>query len=167
MNLLMLSLLASFCPDGEKAELNKACPDFTVKDLAGKEWKLSDLKGKIVVVNFWSYKCPSGKKIHGEIKEGVAKLEEAGIVYIGVCAYGETADELKKFQTNNDLKYTLCFDEGYKATKLFDAKVVTSTYILDKEGKLVYRAAWQGSVDAALALKEGKAIEKNDTKAAG
>ena len=39
----------------EDAEVAKA--DFTLKDLKGKEWKFSDLKGKIVVVNFWATWC--------------------------------------------------------------------------------------------------------------
>lgn len=166
MKLLALALLATFCLD-EKAELNKACPDLTVKDLAGKEIKLSELKGKVVMIHFWSYKCPSGKAILADLKEKAAKCEKEGIVFVGVCAYGETQDQLKKFHADNEIAYTLCFDDGYRATKLFDAKVVTSTYILDKEGKLVYRAGWEGAMDAALAANQGKAIEKNDTKAKG
>ncbi|RYZ26368.1 MAG: TlpA family protein disulfide reductase, partial [Chitinophagaceae bacterium] len=38
--------------------LNKAAPDFTLRDLKGKKWRLSALKGKTVVLNFWFATCP-------------------------------------------------------------------------------------------------------------
>ena len=40
------------------ALLNKPAPDFTLKDLTGKKWRLSQLKGKTVVLNFWFTTCP-------------------------------------------------------------------------------------------------------------
>jgi peroxiredoxin len=173
MKIAAVALAALLCLDGEKAELGKTCPDLALKDLSGKEVKLSDFRksdkteGKIVLVTFWSYKCPSGAAIMKDVAAAAEKCEKEGIAFVGICAYGETEDQIRKYVEREQVKYALCFDTNYAGTKLFDAKVVTASYVLDREGKLVYRGSWDQALNAALAAKDGKAIEKNDTKAKG
>jgi len=153
--------------DDEKAELGKVVPELLLKDLTGKEVKLSELRGKAVLIHFWSYKCPSGTRILSEVRELAEKCEKDGVVFFGICSYGESEAQLKKFAEKEQVKYPLCFDSQKKGAKLFGAEVVTTSYVLDKEGKLVYRGAWDKAWDAAAAAKEGKEVEVKETKAKG
>ncbi len=175
MNLLLTlgcALLTSTSGE-DKAELGKVVPDLTFKDLSGKEFKLSDFRknekseGKVVHLVFWSYKCPSGAKIMADLKALSEKCEKEGVVFVGLCAYGESEDQLKKYADQNDVKYPLCFDTDKKGAKLFDAKVVTASFVLDREGKLVYRGAWGKAWAATEATLAGKEVAEKETKAKG
>jgi peroxiredoxin len=156
-----------------KAELGKVVPDLSWKNLQGKEVSLASFRktsesaGKPLLLVFWSYKCPSGKALLSQVEEAAAKSEKEGIGFIGICSYGESEADLKKFAEERGLRYTLCFDEGLKGAKLFDAKVVTAAVVLDRDGKLAYRGAWNKAWDAAAALAAGREVEVKETKAFG
>lgn len=166
---LILALALSVSAVDEKAELGKVVPDLVLKDLAGKEIKLSDFRkdgGKVVLVHFWSYKCPSGAKIMDKVRT-LAEKCGTDVQFIGICSYGESEADLKKYAEESGIKYTLCYDTDKKGAKLFDAKVVTASYVLDKEGKLVYRGNPDKVWDAVEAAKNGKEVAEKETKAKG
>ena len=52
----------SMIVEGQEAKLNETAPDFVLKDVDGKEFKLSDLKGKAVVLEWINFDCPFVKK---------------------------------------------------------------------------------------------------------
>lgn len=169
MNIAFALALSCLAQD-DPAELGKVVADLVLKDLNGKELKLSDFRkpeGKPLIVHFWSYKCPSGRAILEEIKKLAEKCEKEGVAFLGLCAYGESEEQLRKFSDKERLSYTLCYDAGKKGAKLFGAKVVTATYVLDREGKLVYRGAWDKAWSAAAAAKEGKEVEVKETTPKG
>ncbi|MBI3098198.1 MAG: TlpA family protein disulfide reductase [Planctomycetes bacterium] len=169
----VLLLGAAVVVAGETAELGGVVADLKWKSLDGKEVSLGALRktdkeaGKVVVVHFWSYKCPSGKRILDEVKAMAEACEKNGMAFIGVCAYGESEAELKAFAEKNGISYTLCCDEGKTGTNTLGAKVVTATYVLDREGKLVYRGGWAKAMDAAGEANEGKEVSVKETKPAG
>ncbi|MBI2900035.1 MAG: TlpA family protein disulfide reductase [Planctomycetes bacterium] len=171
--LLALTLALSCSAQDGTVEWDKVVPDLALKTLEGKDLKLSDFRksekaeGKVLIVHFWSYKCPSGNRILADVKALAEKCEKEGVGFVGICAYGETEEQLRKFAQENDLKYPLCFDTDKKGAKLFGAKVVTFTCVLDREGKLVYRGAWEKAWDAAAAAKDGKEVKERETKAKG
>lgn len=168
-----LLLGAAMVWGGDVAELGKVAPDLKWKTLDGKEVSLSDLRksdkeeGKVVVIHFWSYKCPSGKVILDQVKAMAEECEKKGMVFVGICAYGESEAELKAFAEKNGIEYALCFDVGKAGAKGLGAKVVTATYVLDKEGNLVYRGGWEKAMDAASATNDGKEVEVKETKPSG
>lgn len=131
-------------------------------------------EGKIVVVTFWSYKCPTGRRSMAEFKKLAETCGEKEVEFVGICSYGESRDDLKKYMKKNELDYTLVFDGDGKATKAFDAKVVTESYIIDTEGKCVYRGALTPRrrvkytvFDALEDFLEGKELKKQRTRARG
>lgn len=167
---------------GKKAKLNEVVPDLTIEATDGKEFKLSDYRktdnndGKYVIVYFWAIGCPSGKANMPKWLELVdAMKERKDVVLIAVDTYGESEDKIKKFLKDNDAKYSVAADEG-EIAKTFDASVVTQTFIIDREGKLVYKGAFgqkkkgefKNYVTGTLAaLEKGKKIDTQETKAAG
>lgn len=179
MKLLAPLFLLFFVQD--RAELGKVCPDVALKTLDGKEIKLSDFRkadgkdGSVVLVVFWSFKCPDGAGILPALKEKFPELEKQGIQFVGVCSYGEPEDKIKDFVAKNEIKYTLCYDSGCAIAKVLGAKVATAALVLDTEGKVVYTGGifYGDNVDkydgisAALDVKAGKPVKEAQVKAKG
>ena len=85
---LVLSLLATAACAAEvaKPELGKKAPDFTLTDVDGKQVKLSDFKGKTVVLEWFNPECPYVKKSHtvGSLVGTAKKHTDKGIVWLAI-----------------------------------------------------------------------------------
>src|SRR4051812_8477938 len=68
----------------EHAEIGKPAPDFTLKDLDGKEVRLSSFKGKTVVLEWFNPNCPFVKAAHtkGSLKDAASRQTKAGVVWL-------------------------------------------------------------------------------------
>jgi thiol-disulfide isomerase/thioredoxin len=161
----------------DKPEVGKVVGDLSMKSLDGKELKLSQFRadkekkqdGTITVLYFWSYKCPSGKPVIAKAAEFAKKHagDKSGVTFLCVAAYGESADDLSKYVKDNDIKETICHDDGKVIARALGTKQVNTTYVMDKEGKLFYRGGFDNAADAVTALKEGKAAPESDKKFQG
>lgn len=170
---VVLALLVMAAQD--RPELGKEVADIELK----KDLKLSDFRaadgkdGKIVVVYFWSYKCPSGAPQLPAAKTFAEKVagKDSGVEFISVAAYGESASDVETYVRDNDIAYPVIHDEGRRIAKHFGAGKVNTTYVIDAKGVLRYRGAFTGrggSAEAAVkAVKEGKEPTGNDGKFAG
>lgn len=191
-SLLAVSALAACLATAQAApEIGKPAPDFTLKDLSGKEHKLSDLKGKTVVLEWVNYGCPFVKK-HYESKNMQNLQKEAvadGVVWLAICssAPGKQGNEkpgdgkkLTEQQGSNATAYLT--DEDGAVGKLYNAKTTPEMFVIDKAGTLVYMGAIDDKptpkadsiegatnyVKAALAdVKAGKPVATTTTKPYG
>lgn len=114
--------------------------DFTWTE-DGAEKKLSDYKGKVIVLNFWATWCPPCKKelpglsqIHNELKDKDFKM-------IGISV-DDNQQVLDTYLKANALPYTVVFEPSELVGKYMNAtgqtqNVVPQTYIIDKKGKVV------------------------------
>jgi thiol-disulfide isomerase/thioredoxin len=106
-----------------------------------KEIKLSDYKGKVILLNFWATWCPPCKKELPALSEISKDLEGKSFQMIGVSV-DENPDALVTFLKSNALPYTIL----HESTGLFDKYVmnlgggqgyIPQTFIIDKNGKVV------------------------------
>ena len=119
--------------------------DHALKTIDGKTVKLSDYRndkegkgGKFVVLTFWSYKCPTGKRMM-EYNETVAEFcRENDAVFLGISSYGETEDQVKDYSKKKNVSYSIAYDDDHSFVRKLGASVVSTTAILDKDGKVVY-----------------------------
>ncbi len=149
----------------EKATLEKLAPGFTLKNTSGKEVKLSDFKGKVVVLEWINLDCPWCKAHYeqgDELVKQQKKLREDGGVWLTICSSGEgkqgnfDADTLKKRMEKVSLSaddYLL--DADGAVGRKYEAKTTPHCYVIDKEGKLRYR----GALDNAPARRKNKDLE--------
>ncbi|MEI7602238.1 MAG: redoxin domain-containing protein [Opitutae bacterium] len=165
-------------------EIGKNTSDFTGKTIDGKTVKLSDFKGKIVVLEWYNPTCPFVKKFYsvGKMQDYQAEVTEAGHIWITINTGGKIPD-LKSAVTADKNKATVVIDDADGAiAKLFDAKTTPHCFVINREGVLVYKgaidnisSAKSSDIDkatnyvlaAVAATHDNKKIEVNSTKSYG
>ena len=169
-------LLLGAAQDKQKSvKLGKLVPKWSLKTPDGKkEIKIEEFRknekeknaGKPVVVVFWSYKCPSGRRALRDIAEFAKFCDKKKVEFLGVCSYGESPKDLTKYCKGRDIKYTLLYDYRCRVADIFQAQVVTTSFLIDKEGKLVYQGAFKSRRKFPLktALEEVLAGREVSTK---
>jgi thiol-disulfide isomerase/thioredoxin len=119
----------------------RPAPDFTLVDLDGKQHRLSDYRGKVVLLNFWATWCPPCRE---EIPSMV-KLNQlmAGKPFVMLCASideGGKDSVLGYFKTSgNRLPITL-LDSTADVAKLYGTTGVPETFVIDKNGNVQEKA---------------------------
>lgn len=176
---------------GAGAQVGAQAPDFSLKDLDGKDVKLSDFKGKTVVLEWYNPECPFVKNSHtkGSLVDTAKRHTEKGVVWLAVNsgAPGKQGTGVEKNKASLDtfkLSHPVLLDEDGSVGKAYGAKHTPHMFVIDGEGKLVYKGAIDNSpdgeggsptggklvnyVDAALeALAAGKPVQVSETEAYG
>jgi thiol-disulfide isomerase/thioredoxin len=93
-------------PDAKPANLN-----FTLKDLSGKDVKLSSYKGKVVLLNFWATWCGPCKVEIPWFNEFQQKYQDKGFVVVGISA-DDTVEQLKPFVAQYKMSYPVLLGLG-------------------------------------------------------
>lgn len=129
---------------------------FTAVD--GRKVDLADLRGKVVLVDFWATWCPPCVEEVPALVETYAKFKEKGFEIVGISLDKEKA-ALETFTAENKMTWPQFFDgKGWdnELAKRFNIQSVPTMWLLDREGKLADaspRERLEKSVEAALAAK--------------
>lgn len=110
-------------------------------DENGKEMKLSDYKGKVILLNFWATWCPPCRKELPDLSTLSTELKDKDFKMIGVSV-DDNQEVLNNFLKSNNLSYTVVFEPNELVAKYMTSagqnqNVVPQTYIIDKKGKVV------------------------------
>ena len=121
-------------------QINEAVPDFSLPDLAGKIRRLSDYRGKIVIVNFWSCECPHSERTDKIILPMFVQWRD-DVVMLSVAANrSESAQSVEEAAKTHRLPIVL-IDADDSVADLFDAQTTPHIFVIDREGILRYRGA--------------------------
>jgi peroxiredoxin len=136
----------------EAADRTRETADFTLTDLQGRKWTLEDLKGKVVIVNFWATWCPPCRKEIPDLEKLYQEFNGKGLVILGVA--DDDVSKLKQFAAEQKMTYPILPDPGRKAHSAFRIEGIPATMIYDREGKLVAQAFDAHSYQQFSALLE-------------
>jgi peroxiredoxin len=117
----------------DDAEVEKA--DFTLKDLKGKKITLSELRGKIVLVNFWATWCPPCRKEMPDLDAIYTHFQSQGLVVLSLT--DEDPFKVSSFFSGGSYHPPVLLDTGGKVAKQFHVDGLPKTFVFDREGKLV------------------------------
>ncbi|MDE5423486.1 TlpA family protein disulfide reductase [Ancylomarina sp. DW003] len=166
LTLLLLALVftTSLWADGTEGDRTKEgqkAPNFTVKTLDGKEFKLSDMKGKVVLVNFFATWCGPCMKELPELEKQLwprFKNENFELISIG---REHTRAELKKFQAKKKFSFPIAADPQRHIYGRYAEKFIPRNYIIDKTGKIIFQAQGfsQKELDKMMSIIE-KALKE-------
>jgi len=115
-----------------------ATPPLSLRDLGGKEHKLEDYKGKVVVLNFWATWCDPCR----EEMPAMQRLQEklAGKLVVLAVDYGEGAPRIKDFLKKVPVRFTVLLDRDTSAATAWKVKVLPTTLVIDPDQKVRYVA---------------------------
>ncbi|HEV2830773.1 MAG TPA: redoxin domain-containing protein, partial [Hanamia sp.] len=134
-----------------KTMLNKKAPDFTLKDLNGNKISLADLKGKVLVVDFWATWCGPCKASFPAMQKMVAKYkDDPDVKFFFVDTY-ERGDEKEKnaseFITANKYDFQVLMDNEDQVVAGFKVNGIPTKFIIDKNGDIQFKSVGFGGAD--------------------
>ena len=114
-------------------------PDFMVYDNDGKTVRLSDFKGKPVVLNFWASWCGPCRKEMPDFQELYEVYgDDVTFMMINMTdGKRETLDLAREFVANQELNLPIYFDLDYDVMSTYGVRSLPTTYVLDEEGYLI------------------------------
>jgi peroxiredoxin len=126
--------------EGYLVKVGDNAPDFTIKEADGKSYKLSDLKGKVVMLQFTASWCSVCRTEMPFIEKEIWQAKKSsGLNVIGIDR-DEPVDKVLKFKKDISVSYPLALDPGADIFSLFAQKEagVTRNVIIDRSGKIVF-----------------------------
>ena len=117
----------------------KLAPDFRLRDIDGNTVRLYDLKGKVVLLNFWATWCPSCRFEMPAMEALHKELSSQGLVVLAV-ALRESAEDVRAFYKEHSLSVPALLDHNAEAFELYDTWSLPTTFLIDKRGYLVGKA---------------------------
>lgn len=150
--LLLASLLISSGPLQAArllslVEARPAAPAFTLSDIDGKPVSLADFRGRVLVINFWATWCPSCRKEMPSLERAADWLKQYDAALIGVNV-GERPKQVKRYLAEEPVTFPILLDPDMKMSTEWDATRLPVTYVVDPEGRIVYRALGSREWDA-------------------
>ena len=119
----------------EEDDRKREHPEFTLKDLSGKSWTFSELRGKVVLVNFWATWCPPCRKEMPDLETLYGRFGSKGFVVLGIS--DEEAAKVEPFVRERKVSFPVLLDPGRKVNEMFVVEGIPKSFVYDREGKLV------------------------------
>ncbi len=116
----------------------RASADFTLRDLNGKAWKLSGLRGQVVLVNFWATWCPPCRKEMPDLDSLYSRFREQGLVVLAIS--DEETGKVTPFLKEHGVSYPILLDTDRAVSKLFGVEGIPKSFVYNRDGKLVATA---------------------------
>lgn len=118
-----------------------AAPDFTVTDADGAEVRLSDFRGKPVVVNFWASWCPPCKEELPDFEAAYAEHTDVQFLMVNLTdGAQETVETATQYIEGEGYSFPLLFDTTGDAAMKYRVYSIPTTYFIDSDGNLAANA---------------------------
>ncbi|MCE2882616.1 MAG: redoxin domain-containing protein [Planctomycetaceae bacterium] len=166
------------------AKVGEAAPNFTLKTTDGKDWSLTDAKGKVVVLEWVNPECPVCVRVmsDGTVANALkgAKEQYPDVVFVAVnssASRKSSLDATAKYLKDNKIEIPALLDSDGAVGKMYGARTTPHCYVIDANGTLVYQGAIDDNqsgggktnyvVNALTQLKKGEKVSPSETKPYG
>ena len=132
---VVLLLLAALPSRGAGQEVRKA-PTLILRDLQGRNLRLKDYKGKVVLLNFWATWCPPCRAEVPELVKWQREYRGRGLQIIGVTYPPQTTKEVRRFVRKLKINYPVALGTKQAKALFFQGETLPLTVIIDREGNV-------------------------------
>ena len=117
--------------------MDTPAPDFTLKSSSGKNLKLSEHRGDVVLINFWASWCGPCRQEMPLLSELHDKYKALGFTVLGVNVEQDSGDA-KKLLEDMPVSFPVLFDNDSTVSKQYDVVAMPSTVLVDRNGRMRY-----------------------------
>lgn len=129
------SLLASTQLYASSEKSSGKAPNFTLKSREGKNIKLSELRGKVVMLNFWASWCGPCRQEMPLLEKIYKKYQRLGFTLLGVNVE-QDSNAAKNYLKDIKVSFPILFDTTNKTSKLYNVSAMPTTIIIDRNGNM-------------------------------
>lgn len=132
----------------------RPAPEVELKNLEGAPLRLSDLRGRVVFLNFWATWCVPCRSEIPEINAMYHDLESQGLTVVG-ASWNDTVSDIQQFQQEIKLDYPILLDSESVGDRFDGIQSFPTTFIIDREGRIRYKVLGKrnrASFEAAVKL---------------
>lgn len=131
------------------AQTGIPAPDFSSKVwFNSKPQRLHDLRGKVVMVEFWTFGCYNCRNIEPYVKAWHDKYADQGLVVIAIhspeFSYERSADRVKEYIDEHNIQYAVPIDNDFETWKKYRNRFWPTLYLIDKQGLIQYVKIGEG-----------------------
>jgi peroxiredoxin len=173
--LLVLALALGACSSPPNMSLStvkaqndrKKAPEFALKDADGRTVRLSDFRGKVVLLNFWATWCPPCKLEIPWFIEFERKHKDQGFAVIGVSLDEDGWNSVKPFTSDLGINYRILLGDDSIAQLYGGIDSLPTTFLIDREGRiaavhvgLVNKAKYEKDLQELLGTNHGTSLSR-------
>ena len=149
-------------------EQRKAAPRLSLRDIEGQKRQLADLKGKVVVVNFWATWCGPCKAEMPEFTKVHAEYRDRGVEFIGAAnEERKSRDKVQEFVQRLDIRFPIWLEASLDHLEAFKVgPAIPATVIVDHQGRVAARITGPTDARQLRALLDRVLAESSSTTAA-
>lgn len=130
---------------------------FSLKDLNGKQWRLSNLRGKVVLVNFWATWCPPCRKEIPDLQGLYGRFQSKGLVILGIT--DEPREKVMPFLAKYPMDYPVLLDPEGSTGKAFRVDSLPKNLVYDREGRLAAQSIDMRTMSQFLGMLKAAGLE--------
>ncbi|TFV96531.1 TlpA family protein disulfide reductase [Oxalobacteraceae bacterium OM1] len=118
----------------------QAAPEVTFNGINGDKISMQSLRGKVVMVNFWATSCTTCVHEMPQMVETYNKYKDKGLDFVAVAMSYDPPNYVLNYAQTRSLPFRVALDAQGDAAKAFgDVKLTPTTYIIDKQGRILKR----------------------------
>jgi cytochrome c biogenesis protein CcmG/thiol:disulfide interchange protein DsbE len=156
--LILLALLAAMLVvrgGGSPTAIGAVAPDFAITDVSGQPVRLSELRGRPVIVNFWASWCVPCEDQFPMLREAYERYADDGLAVIGII-YQDRSQAARDFMARHGAEWTAAADPEGRVADAYRVLGPPETFLIARDGTITARAlgqfpaAWLDEKVAAL-----------------
>ncbi len=139
-------------------------------EIANESWlnsaplRLADLRGKVVMVEFWTFGCYNCRNVEPYVKEWYRKYMDQGFVVIGVHSpefrYEHDVESVRRYLAEHYIRYPVPIDNDFSTWNRYGNRYWPAMYLIDKRGTIRYVRIGEGGYEEMERLIQSLLAEK-------
>lgn len=122
--------------------LNRFAPDFSLPSVGGPRVSITDFRGQILVIHFWSAGCAWSRRADAMLVYRMLKWEPLKVRIIGIASnFSETEEEIQHEAERRGVRYPVLYDLDQSVATAYRARVTPQFFITDRRGTIRYAGA--------------------------